>query len=414
MQSVRDLSAKVGIVRACNVLSVPRASFYRWKNPEGLEARPRPSPPRALSSQERQVVLDTLNSEEFRDRAPAEVHAALLDRRTYLCSVRTMYRILDANAEVRERRNQLRHPVYKKPELVATGPNQVWTWDITKLLGPEKWTYFHLYVMLDLYSRYVVGWLLASKESAALAKRLIAESVAKEGVQRDQLSIHSDRGTSMASKTVAQLLANLGITKSHSRPHVSNDNPFSESQFKTLKYRPDFPDRFGSLEDAIAFCRAFFAWYNYEHYHSGIAFLTPNALHHGGAEAVIQTRRQVLASAYEAHPERFVRRPPTPQEPPAAVWINPPARVLTDAQSSLTTAPGAPVFDANVSLRPNHAAHLSEPFEAILGPQTKGDLCAEPTPASIVTAKFTSADPANAFAGGARPTTTARRLPVAH
>jgi putative transposase len=325
MACVRDLSAVVGIARACEVLAVPRASFYRWQAPDPDEAGPRPSPPRSLSAVERQVVLSTLNSSEFCDKAPAEVYASLLDRGTYLCSIRTMYRVLEKAGEVRERRDQLRHPTYRKPELLATGPNQVWSWDITKLLGPVKWTYFYLYVIIDIYSRYVVGWLLADRESTSLAKRLIAETVAKEGVDRGHLVIHSDRGSSMRSKPVAQLLADLGVTKSHSRPHVSDDNPFSESQFKTLKYHPEFPDSFGSQEDARTFCRRFFTWYNDEHYHSGIALLTPSSVHHGRADQVVNARREILRSAYTQHPERFVLRPPAPQEPPKAVWINPPA-----------------------------------------------------------------------------------------
>ena len=330
MECVRELSSIVGIARACDVLAMPRASFYRWQNPDLVEAEPRRSPPRALSSQERQVALSTLNAQEFCDKAPAEVYAALLDQGTYLCSISTMYRLLSDSGQIRERRDLLRHPTYKKPELLAEKPNQVWSWDITKLLGPAKWTYFNLYVILDIFSRYVVGWLLAEKESAALANRLIAETIAKEGVDPTQLSIHADRGPSMSSKPVAQLLADLGVTKSHSRPHVSDDNPFSESQFKTLKYRPGFPERFGSMEDARAFCRQFFTWYNEEHYHSGIALMTPSIVHHGQAAAVLQSRQKILDSAYEVHPERFVRQSPTVKEPPTAVWINPPASMPVD------------------------------------------------------------------------------------
>ena len=247
-----------------------------------------------------------------------------MDEGEYLCSVRTMYRILDEEKAVRERRNQLVHPNYKKPELLATRPNEVWSWDITKLLGPQKWCYYHLYVILDIYSRYVVGWMLAHREAASLASRLIRETVEKQGVYEDQLTIHSDRGPSMGSQTVAQLLASLGVVKSHSRPHVSNDNPFSESQFKTMKYRPEFPNRFGGYEDALGHCRSFFKWYNDEHYHSGIGLLTPAMLHCGGAEKIIQDRAHVLQCAYEAHPERFVRGCPKPQTLPTAVWINPP------------------------------------------------------------------------------------------
>ena len=266
-----------------------------------------------------------LHSKRFVDVAPAQVHATLLDEGSYLCSVRTMYRILDAEGEVRERRDQLRHPKYAKPELLATGPRQVWSWDLTKLPGPRKWTSYHLYVLLDIFSRYVPGWMVAERETGALAKRLIAETCAKEDVTPGELTLHSDRGPSMTSQTVGQLHAQLGLTKSLSRPHVSNDNPFSESQFKTLKYRPSFPDRFGCLEDARAFCRDFFSWYNTEHRHSGIGYMTPAAVHHGDADAITRTRRRVLLDAYRRHPERFVRRPPEPPAVPTAAWINPPA-----------------------------------------------------------------------------------------
>jgi putative transposase len=245
-----------------------------------------------------------------------------------------MYRLLREESASKERRNLLRHPNYKKPELLATGPNRVWSWDITKLLGPQKWTHYHLYVILDIYSRYVVGWMLAHRESSSLASRLIRQTVEKQGVGEDQLTIHSDRGPSMASQSVAQLLATLGVVKSHSRPHVSNDNPFSESQFKTMKYRPEFPSRFGSFEDALSYCRAFFKWYNDEHYHSGIGLLTPAMLHYGMGEKVIEERAHVLQDAYEVHPERFVRGCPKPQTLPTAVWINPPATTNELSHSS--------------------------------------------------------------------------------
>ena len=247
-----------------------------------------------------------------------------------------MHRILAENAELKERRNQLRHPQYKKPELLATAPNQVWSWDITKLLGPCKWTYFHLYVILDIFSRYVVGWMVAPRETAELARRMIADTCEKQGIVADRLTLHADRGTSMTSKPVALLLADLGVTKTHSRPHVSDDNPYSESQFKTLKYRPGFPQRFGSIEDARAFCQQFFAWYNREHRHSGIALLTPETLHYGMAEEVIQKRQQILNSAYARNPERFVRACPKPLPPPTAAWINPPITASATEQISTT------------------------------------------------------------------------------
>jgi putative transposase len=327
MDAAEQLAPDVGTAAACRAMGVSRATLYRRRNPAHpvSETRAQGRQPRALAAEERQAVLDVLHSDQFIDRAPAAVFAALLDEGVYHCSARTMYRVLHDSREVRERRNQLRHPTYKKPELLATAPNQVWSWDITKLLGPAKWTYYYLYVLLDIYSRYVVGWMLASRESADLAKRLIRETIEKQQADPENLVIHSDRGPSMTSHTVAQLMATLGVTKSHSRPHVSNDNPFSESQFKTLKYRPEFPDRFGCQEDAHSFCQGFFHWYNEEHYHSGIGMLTPASVHYGHAVKVLEHRQQVLAKAYAKHPERFVNKPPTPLALPEAVWINPPA-----------------------------------------------------------------------------------------
>jgi putative transposase len=303
-----------------------RAAFYRIRGKkEKKQDSPRRSPsPRALLAAEKQQVLEILHSDRFVDQAPAEIYATLLDEGRYLCSIRTMYRILATEQEVRERRNQLRHPVYSKPELLATGPNQVWSWDITKLLGPVKWSYFYLYVILDIFSRYVVGWMVAHRESAILAERLISNACAQQGIVPGQLTIHADRGSSMKSKPVALLLSDLGITKTHSRPHTSDDNPYSESQFKTLKYRPDFPDRFGSSQDARAFCQLFFPWYNREHRHSGIGLLTPEMVHYGKAASILQTRSRVLEAAYEKHPERFVRRRPAPLAVPQAAWINKP------------------------------------------------------------------------------------------
>jgi putative transposase len=324
----------------CRALKIARATFYRRRVTPGLDARaragrlaPERASHRALSASERQTVLDTLHRPRFADKAPHEVYATLLDEGVYLCSIRTMYRILDANKEVRERRDQLRHPLYAKPELLAVAPNQVWSWDITKLLGPAKWTYYYLYVILDIFSRYVVGWMVAARESQALASRLIAETLAKQQIAPGQLTLHADRGSSMKSKGVAMLLADLGVTKTHSRPHTSNDNPFSESQFKTLKYRPEFPKRFGSIQDARAFCRSFFPWYNTEHYHSNLGLLTPQAVHHCQGEAITEARAEVLSAAYHAHPERFVRRPPTPLKLPDAVWINPPMPAVEAKQS---------------------------------------------------------------------------------
>jgi putative transposase len=341
MAATRSLSTEIGIQPACAALGLARSGFYRVQGPAKKSA-PRPSPPRTLSSEERQAVLATLHSDRFVDQAPATVYATLLDEGRYHCSIRTLYRILDEQAEVKERRNQLRHPVYQKPELLATAPNQVWSWDITKLLGPVTWTYFHLYVILDIFSRYVTGWMVAPRESATLAQRLIAETCAKQGIGPSQLLLHADRGPSMTSKPVALLLAELGVTRSHSRPQVSNDNPFSEAQFKTLKYRPEFPARFGSIEDARVFCQRFFAWYNGEHHHSGIGLMTPAAVHEGRAATMRDARQQVLLTAYAAHPERFVNKPPQPPILPHTVWINPPTK-QSPAQEGVgaTISPGA-------------------------------------------------------------------------
>jgi putative transposase len=388
MASVAELVPAVGVRAACEAIGVSRATFYRQAPARVLQADlaigvsdrggtsallppslrnegavgersellppvpsleqsasvPAPATstpgtevvrvhPRALSAAEQQAVRDVLHSERFRDSAPAAVYATLLDEGTYLASERTMYRLLAAEGETRSRRDQLVHPAYSKPELLATAPNQVWSWDITKLLGPAKWTYFYLYVILDVYSRYVTGWMVAHREQAELAERLIAESIAKQAVPPGQLTLHADRGSSMTSKPVAFLLADLGVTKTHSRPHVSNDNPYSEAQFKTLKYRPGFPACFASLEEARAFCRDFFRWYNAEHRHAGIGLMAPEIVHYGQAQAAYDARAQVLADAHAAHPERFVRQAPRPPQLPTAAWINPP-KPATDAPNT--------------------------------------------------------------------------------
>lgn len=327
MEAAITLSSEVRVKPACESLDIPRCQFYRVQARKSLpfvEPVKRPSPPRALSCDERKAVLDILHSDRFIDKAPHEIYATLLDEGNYLCSIRTMYRILEDNQEVRERRNQLSHPAYQKPELLATLPNQVWSWDITKLLGPVKWTYFYLYVILDIFSRYVVGWMVAPAESAALAEKLIKETSTKQNIAEGQLTIHADRGSSMKSKPVALLLADLGVTRTHSRPHTSDDNPYSEAQFKTLKYRPDFPERFGSIEDSRSFCQAFFPWYNNEHRHCGIGLLTPESVHYGLAGDVIKARSVVLRAAYDLHPERFVKKIPVPPTLPEAAWINKP------------------------------------------------------------------------------------------
>lgn len=327
MQTVSSFGGDIGVKPACEALGLSRTTYYRNQaggGPGGKSTLASQSCSRALSSEERKEILSLMHSERFMDQAPREIYATLLDEGRYVCSVRTMYRVLEQENEVRERRNQLRHPAYAKPELLATAPNQVWSWDITKLLGPVKWCYFYLYVILDISSRYVVGWMLTGRESAALAQRLIEETCHKQAIQPNQLTIHADRGSSMTSKPVAFLLADLGITKTHSRPHTSNDNPFSEAQFKTLKYRPTFPARFSSIEEARAFCKSFFTWYNQEHHHTGIGLLSPHVVHHALAEKVLEARHKILNEAYRLHPERFVKGPPRINSLPKEVWINPP------------------------------------------------------------------------------------------
>ena len=323
--SVCEIEPLVGTAGACRALGASRASLYRRRRPPRMrERKPRPTPTRALTQPEQAVVSEHLNSERFMDCSPAEVWATLLDEGTYLCSQRTMYRILAAEDQVRERRDQRTHPPYARPELLAQAPNEVWSWDITKLLGPQKWSYYYLYVILDVFSRYVVGWTVQQRETGPIAEQLIAQTLEKQQIRRGQLTIHADRGTSMTSKPVAFLLADLGITKSHNRPYTSTDNPYSEAHFKTLKYRPGFPARFDSIEHARSFCRPFFDWYNRQHRHSGIGLMTPTAVHHGQARQLHAARASVLNAAYLAHPERFVNQPPVPPELPTAAWINKP------------------------------------------------------------------------------------------
>jgi putative transposase len=333
MATVTELGPRLGVRPLCDALGVAPATYYRQRRPTPLGPRPRPTSPRALAPAEQQRVLDVLHEPRFVDLAPAEVYATLLDEGTYLCAERTMYRLLAAHDEVRERRAQRRHPVYTAPELLATAPNQLWSWDITKLKGPAKWTWYHLYVLLDVFSRYVVGWMVARRESAVLAERLIATSCERQEILPGQLTVHADRGAAMTSKPLALFLADLGVTKTHSRPHVSNDNPYSEAQFKTLKYRPDFPERFGSLEDARAHCTAFFAWYNLTHRHSGLGLHTPHDVHYGLANARQVERAAVLAAAHARHPQRFVHHVPVPPALPTAAWINPPKLLIAPAAS---------------------------------------------------------------------------------
>jgi putative transposase len=337
MQATEELGLQMGIAPLCEAVGLSRASLYRRRRPRP-ESR-RPTPARALSEPERQEVLQVLHSERFVDAAPAQVHATLLEEGSYLCSPRTMYRLLAESGEVRERRNQLQHPRCARPELVATAPKQVWSWDITKLKGPAKLVYFYLYVILDIFSRYVVGWMVAEAENAGLAERLIEQTCFKQGIAPEQLTLHADRGSPMISKTVAQLLAELGIDKSHGRPRVSNDNPFSEALFKTAKYRPAMPERFVTLEHARDLFRTVFTWYNNDHHHSGIVYLTPSVVHHGHADAVLDRRHRARIAAYLVRPERFVNGPPRRESLPSAVWINPPEKTTPQ------DAPGSTIVD---------------------------------------------------------------------
>ena len=328
-QVVWELAPLVGVVDACAAVGRPRSTHYRWNRKSPPPSRPErvPAPqPRALSEVERKEVLRVLHEPSHVDEAPATVYAKLLDEGIYLASVPTMYRILRAEGEVGDRRRHATHPASKKPELLADKPNAVWSWDITKLLGPVKWTHYYLYVVIDIYSRYVPGWMLTRAENGSLAEALLTEAITRQGIEDRQLTIHADRGGPMVAKPVAHLLADLGVTKSHSRPHTSNDNPYSEAQFRTLKYRPEFPDRFGSFEDAHTWCGWFFGWYNNEHRHSGIGYHTPADVHYHRAEAVRQQRAQVLDAAYAAHPERFANKPPEPPKLPAVAWINQPPK----------------------------------------------------------------------------------------
>lgn len=318
------LGQQIGVKRACALLRVPRSRVYRARQPQDKLKPPRICA-QALSDDEREQVRTVLNSQRFQDQSPRQVYAALLDEGQYLCHWRTMYRLLAAHEQIRERRDLLRHPTYRKPELLATAPNQVWSWDITKLRGSVKWTYLSLYVLLDIYSRYVVGWMLAERESATCAKELVEASCLRQGIEPQQLTLHADNGGPMRAKSLALLLADLGISQTHSRPHTSDDNPFSEAQFKTLKYHPGYPERFGSIQDARAWARPFFDWYNQQHYHTGLNLLTPASVHYGQAAAICQQRQTVMNTAYATHPQRFSQGAPLVAAPPSAVWINPPS-----------------------------------------------------------------------------------------
>lgn len=321
-----DLAHEVPERTLCVAAGISRSTLRRRRHgvPDRLVTTSARRSIRALNEAEQAEVLAVMHSDRFADRAPATIVATLLDEGTYLCSASTMYRLLRANDEVRERRRIARHPDYCKPELLATAPRQVFSWDITKLRGPNKGEWFSLLVMIDIFSRFVVGWMLVRRANAELAKHFIEQTLQREGIEPGQAVVHADRGAEMTAKPVCELLDNLGVVRSHSRPHVSDDNPFSESQFRTLKYHPEFPDRFGSFQHAHDHLDVFFPWYNQEHRHSGIAMLTPAMVHHGQADRVLTARHGVMQKAYLAKPERFIGGAPKPITLPSAVWINPP------------------------------------------------------------------------------------------
>ena len=325
--TVEELTPIIGTRPACRAVGASPATIHRRRRPrEPKPPKPRPTPARALTAPEREQVLEVLHSERFVDVSPEETWATLLDDGTYLCSPRTMYRILAAlHGGVRERRNQLTHPPYAKPELLAERPNELWSWDISKLKAQPRGSWFFLYVALDVFSRYIVGWTVQHRETGELAKALIEQAIGQQPITPSIL--HADRGAPMRSKHLSELLDDLGVSKTHSRPYTSSDNPYSESNFKTLKYRPAFPARFDSIEHAREHCRAFADWYNHAHRHSGIGLMTPAVIHHGQAPALHAARARVLDAAYSRNPERFVRKPPTPTELPTAAWINKPKEV---------------------------------------------------------------------------------------
>jgi putative transposase len=319
----------VGASAACRVLGVPHTTYYRHKRPVRVgkitSTQTCRVPGRGLTQDEQQKVISDLNSDRFKDMAPPQVYSTLLDEGVFHCSLSTMYRLLRKRGEINERRRQRTHVPAQRPELLATGPNQVWSWDITKLKGPQRWTYFHLFVVIDVFSRFVVGWCISKKSNAFIAEAMLQDAIIREKVKPGELTIHADNGGEMTSITVAELLTDLGVVKSHSRPHTSNDNPYSESHFKTMKYRPEIPARFESDEEARSIFRDLFHWYNQVHRHSGLAMLTPATVHAGKAQEVTRARAEVLSAAYSAHPERFVNKPPVPNAPPTEVWINPPS-----------------------------------------------------------------------------------------
>jgi putative transposase len=327
------MAPQLGVKPLCEALGVSTATYYRRQLPNNVP-KDRPTSHRALSLEEKQTILQLMNSERFQDMAPPQIYAALLDDGRYYCSEREMYRILTENKQVKERRDQRRHPVYTAPELIAKGPNEVWSWDVTKLPGMRPFEYFYLYVMIDIFSRYVVGWLLASCEAADYAERLIQECYDREEILPGQLTVHSDNGPIMIATKTTDLLRKLEAKISNSRPYVSNDNPFSESQFKTMKYRPDFPKKMGDIDVAREFCRGYFPWYNHEHHHSGLSMLTPHEVHSGTCRERVTARQRTLNMAYEAHPERFIRGCPVAKGVPNEVWINKPARAVLTLEAN--------------------------------------------------------------------------------
>jgi putative transposase len=348
MECSRELAGVVGVTAACSAFGMPRSSYYRQQRPSAPPPlrQPRRPHPRALTLDAQVVVRAQLNSERFVDRAPRAIDATLLDEGIRLCHWRTMYRLLHAAAASSERRAIRRHPVYARPELLATAPRQVWSWDSTKLRGPQPGSWYNLSVVLDIFSRMIVGGGVADREAASLAERLIADACTREGIEPQQLTVHADRGAPMTSKLVAEVLLDLGVTRSHSRPSVSNDNPYSEAQFKTMKYGPTYPDRFASIAHAQAWVEGFIRWYTTEHRHSGLGLLPPVVVHHGQALAVSTERQQTLDAADAAHPERFVRGRPVPPAVPDAVWINPPLPQQQTLVAAAATAAPVPTVEA--------------------------------------------------------------------
>jgi len=390
IDAVEELRETTGAAEASRVLSVPRSSIYRARHPKP-EPAPRGTPARALQPEEKAEVRAILNSERFCDSTPREVYATLLDEGRYLCDWRTMYRVLEEHDEVRERRNQRPATRQDKPELRATAQNQVWTWDISFLKGPG--CFYYLYTIIDMYSRYIVGWMIADRESAELAEKLISETCAKQGIERGELVLHSDRGSAMRSQTVSALLKTLGVTKSHSRPYTPTDNPYSEAHFKTMKYSPHYPGQFNGIKHSRRWTRAFVQWYNHEHHHSGLGLLTPATVHYGEVDRVRMQRQQALDAAYAAHPGRFVNGRPTAPEPPKEVWINRPKRnhddeTLSTGPAASAREPGAPVtsraqqsvasLDVTKSLANLQLALVPAAEMSIFLPKLMPELCQTP------------------------------------